>query len=355
MIASQRRPEVLDLDEFIEKSLENEDFGEFKDKISLKTKIYFILNGEFKFPTCSGCGKTIFKNVLNLNLGFNHHKTQHDVYCSQTCKNKSSNFSNRLSKIEKMKFENQQFKEEINKRREMTSLEHHGDKHFRNIEKSRATSLKHFGVSNPMKSEAIKKKAERSCLEKFGVKNPFMNQKCKNKIRATTKLHFGVEISSQSSLVQAKMKESKLRNYGTCSPSWKYLYDGHSFDSGWELCYYIWLVDAGINFKHPSGIALKYLDLEAKEHFYYPDFLVEDEPVEIKGKQFIKEDGSWRNPFANGNEHEDMLMRAKQKCLLDNHVLVLAENDIKFFTSYVEAKYDVKNYLHFVKKFKKKF
>lgn len=354
MITSQRRPEVLGLDKFIEECLENEDFGQFKYEISLKTKIYFIIAGKAEFPTCSGCGKTIFKNVLNLDLGFNHHKTQHDVYCSQVCKNQASRFSQTLSEVEKLKFRDKDFKEEIIKRREMTSFERHGDKCFRNVKKSRNTSLQHFGVDNPMKSEAIKKKAERSCFEKFGVKNPFMAQSCKNKIKETTKLHFGVDISSQSPLVQMKMKESKLKNYGTCSPSWTYAYDGCSFDSGWELCYYVWLVDAGIKFKYPSGISIKYLDFEGKSHFYYPDFLVEDELVEIKGKQFIGKDGVWLNPFGHGNEHEDMLMRSKQKCLLENNVMVLSENDMKFFTSYVEARQNVKNYMLWVRNFKNK-
>lgn len=54
----------------------------------------------------------------------------------------------------------------------------------------------------------------------------------------------------------------------------------------------------------------------------------------MKGVQFIKEDGTWQNPF---DHFQDDLFEAKHKCLLENGVHIIY--DISDYLSYIEDKY----------------
>lgn len=77
-----------------------------------------------------------------------------------------------------------------------------------------------------------------------------------------------------------------------------------------------------------------------------PDFKVEDQLVELKGSQFLKEDGSWKNPY---DKSQDGLFEAKHQCLLKNSVKIIYTDEYMNYVKYVEEKYG-KDYL---KQFKK--
>ena len=76
-----------------------------------------------------------------------------------------------------------------------------------------------------------------------------------------------------------------------------------------------------------------------------PDFLVENQLIEIKGRQFLNEDGTWRNPY---NKNQNEICEAKHQCVLKNNVKILYFNNYKKYLDYINDKYG-KDYL---KKFK---
>ena len=67
-------------------------------------------------------------------------------------------------------------------------------------------------------------------------------------------------------------------------------------------------------------MALGINEFDGKTHFYLPDFLVDGQLVELKGDQFLKDDGTWKNPYDHG---QDALYEAKHQCLVKNNVVIL--------------------------------
>lgn len=110
----------------------------------------------------------------------------------------------------------------------------------------------------------------------------------------------------------------------------RYCYDNNIFDSSWELAYYIYLKDFGINFEYHPDTTFPYkLDENAiKFKKYHPDFKVHDKYVEIKSS-FLA-------------EHQD---KHKLEFLDNLGIEVLLKDDIKPFLNYIDEKYG-KNYLN---------
>lgn len=105
--------------------------------------------------------------------------------------------------------------------------------------------------------------------------------------------------------------------------------DGITFDSSWELAFYIYLRDYGIPFEYHPNIEFPYKidEDDTKFHVWKPDFKVHDKYVEIKG-----------NHLAEGKDKNKMEF-------LDNlGVDVITGSDIKPFLDYVANKYG-KGYL----------
>ena len=105
----------------------------------------------------------------------------------------------------------------------------------------------------------------------------------------------------------------------------KYKYNGINFDSAVEIAYYIWLTDNHIEFQYKPKIVF-YYEYNDKQHFYMPDFKVQDQYVEIKGNQFFDKNGDMQNPY---DHSQDELYRAKQKCMELNNVKILKFDEYK--------------------------
>ena len=105
--------------------------------------------------------------------------------------------------------------------------------------------------------------------------------------------------------------------------------DGITFDSSWELAFYIYLRDYGIPFEYHPKIEFPYKieEDDDKFHLYRPDFRVHDKYVEIKG-----------NHLAEGKD------KNKMDFLDDLGIDVFTGNDIKPFLDYVAQNYG-KGYL----------
>ena len=268
-------------------------------------------------------------------------------------------------------------------------------------EKSIQTCMKNFGVLFPMQSEKVKQKSKQTCLMKYGCENAAQSKEVQDKTKNTVKKRYSVDFISQSEELKEKKRKSCLEHYGCENPSQceeikfkkvktslerfgcehpmqnhdvrlkaqhscKLIYgcehpmQNHdvrlkaqtrysckeiSFDSAPELAFYIWLSDNNIKFEYQPNITFEY-EFEGKKHFYMPDFLVEDQLVELKGNHFLNEDGTWRNPY---DSSQDGLFEAKHQCLIKNNVKILYSDDYKKYLDYIDDKYG-KEYL---KKFKK--
>ena len=85
--------------------------------------------------------------------------------------------------------------------------------------KRKETSLKKWGVDNPMKSKKVKEKLEKSILEKWGVDHYSKTDEFKEKIKETTLDKWGVDHYSKTDEFKNKFKETSLIKWGVDNPS----------------------------------------------------------------------------------------------------------------------------------------
>ena len=227
----------------------------------------------------------------------------------------------------------------------------------RSKEKSKETMKSHYGVEHALQHPEIAKKAvetcRQTCLEKYGTTSYSSSQQCKD----DNKERYGVEHLFQAEEFKEKSRKTCLEKYGhenamqcrdvRVKGQQKYHYDGLHFDSAPELAFYIWLADHSLKFEYQPNISFEY-ECNGKKHVCMPDFEVDGQLFELKGDQFLKEDGTWQNPY---DHQQDARYEAKHQCLLKNNVTILHEDDYKKYVNSVEEKYG-KEYLSNFKKIK---
>lgn len=231
-------------------------------------------------------------------------------------------------------------------------------------EKFKETSLKKYGVENPIQNKEIIKKRIKTCQEKYnndtflGSKEHLNNlENIKEKIKQTCLKKYKVTNAYMLKEIQEKGQATCLKNNGTLFPSQnyeifkksrsKYKYNNITFDSSWELAYYIWLTDHKINFEYQPNIKFKYIANE-KEHFYFPDFKIGNELIEIKSDHFFDKNGNFRCPFNILDENIQNEYKAKYECMLNNNIKIMRKNEIRNILYYIESRYGKK----YLKQFK---
>lgn len=186
---------------------------------------------------------------------------------------------------------------------EKTNLKLYGCRNY-GIVRSREILKEKYNTPNPWQIPGVKDKVEQTCIEKYG-----------------SKFHF--------------------RNL--------YLFDNVTFDSKWELIYYIWLKDNNIQFTYHPDIKLSFNYNNEIKH-YEPDFLVNQKLVEIKGKQFFLDKDPNKRMICSYDRTKDDLYEAKHQCMIQNNVKIIT--DITEYENYINEKYGL-NYLIQFKKEKK--
>lgn len=228
-------------------------------------------------------------------------------------------------------------------------------------EKTKQTNLERYGVENPFQVEEFKEKIKQTNLERYGVENigqsDYYNKICDER--------YGKDRLSKNGVFRLKMEKTCLENSGltlaekgkqTCRQKygvdgfsqskqyreimferygmyhvrkWIYKYQEQSFDSFPELCFYMYCIENNIEIiREPTELTFTFEDKECR---YYPDFLVNNQLVEIKGKQFLKEDGTWCNPY----DHSlDKLFEAKHQCALQNNVKILYQKEYQKYLNW---------------------
>lgn len=202
-------------------------------------------------------------------------------------------------------------------------------------EKARATLIKKYGVDNIYKLDEFIELRKQTNLKKYGVENPFQSEEVKQKIKESNIKKYGYEYPMQSPQFKAKLKDYYLKKYGVpVKPNYGYLYDDIYFDSSWELAFYIFHKDLGMDISRCDD-SYEYT-FNNETHYYYPDFKMENRIYEIKGDQFFDKDNKMICPF---DHSKDDLFESKHQCMLQNKVTILRQKDVEPYLWYVERTY----------------
>lgn len=181
-------------------------------------------------------------------------------------------------------------------------------------------------VSNSKTPEIIKKQKEcyKNTMNKlYGVDNYFQSEEFKNYIKLHNLDRYGVQWYAQSEDFRKKFH----------IPFKSYYCDGEHFDSSWELVYWIYCKDHNKNIKR-EPLKLKFY-YDGVEHTYYPDFLCNNDLIEIKGTHMLDENKKLKAIYKYDNQG---LLDAKQRCMDENNVIIYTEGDLVEMFKYFNNK-----------------
>ena len=171
-----------------------------------------------------------------------------------------------------------------------------------------------------MQSSEIKKKTAITCIAKYGGTNP-----------------------NKSKAVQEKVILTKFNRYGCIPIGQRFKVGEIYFHSFPELCIYLYCIENNIDIKR-EPVKLVFI-VDDKKYFYIPDFMINDQLVEIKGNQFLAEDGTWINPF-DMSEEGIRFNKAKYNCAIENNVRILYTNDyLKYINWFYKNGYVKDDYI----------
>ncbi len=241
-------------------------------------------------------------------------------------------------------------------------------------------SLENWGTRKPQQSEKCKAITEAHNMEKYG--KPYIHTYGSKEWCDNMETKYGVKYAQQSESIREITKSNNVKKYGvdhwaktedhdnrikdmifkakeTCAKKYgvdsysktqefnekkitKCVYNGIKFDSIAEMCVYIFCISNGIPIFRNTKIKITYTDMNGKEYYTFPDFIINGKLVEIKGRQFYGKDGvSWIHPFnkkkVNGNwisltlEEKEFLndkAERKRRKLIEQGVMILKDTDI---------------------------
>lgn len=306
---------------------------------TLATRVYWILNGITSFDDfrccCHHCHKNgQHRNVRNVFAGYTD-------FCCKKCMHDSDQRKNKYKEVCLKKFgvENASQSAIVKDKKRMSSLSKYGvDNPAKAAEvkqKTQNTNMSRYNAKCSFQNEAVKEKCIQTILKNYNVRHPLQNSNIAQKAQATTYKHYGVKYPMLSHEIRAKAKQ-------------KYCFDNIWFDSKPELALYVYLKDNNIDFTYQPDMHFTYM-CNGIQYFYFPDFVVNNQVIEVKGRHFFKEDGTMCNPFAH---YQDDIYEAKHQCMMRNNVKILLDDSAEICKAleYAKAKYG-KDYLD---KFKKK-
>lgn len=317
--------------------------------LRLSTRMYWIINDIYDYPECELCHRS-FTYSIQFNRGYHR-------YCKDCINSKDSDRTKHARETNLKKF---------------GCISNFGNKE--NREKGKRTLMFHYGVDHNWKSTKVRNGGKKTCKQLYGDENYNNREKSKhtklekygdenynnpNKISQTWNKHaendpsFVLERNRKSKQTKKERygdenysntqlaKETLMKRYGRLHGfKGRYQFDSKKFDSSYELAYYIWLKDTGIRFVYPCPFNIEYLNEETNRvKTYCPDFLVEDNIVEIKGEHFFKNNDPSTKILINPYNSSDSTPKYKMKCMLDNNAIILSNNECQKYIDYVNDKY----------------
>lgn len=216
-------------------------------------------------------------------------------------------------------------------------------------EKTKKTNLQKYGCENVFQAQTVKEKCKQTNLIKYGHENCMQSDEIKTKLRQTCLEKYELTNGGWSEFAQIKIKQTNLEKYGT-EYFWqssyyqktahkKYYYDNIYFDSSWELALWIFAKDHNEEIER-CPIKFEYY-VGDKLHYYFPDFRYKNQIIEIKGNQFLDENGMLKVCY---NNMTGEIVKAKHRCILDNKVEIWPKNKVQFALDYIKQTYG-KDYL----------
>lgn len=210
---------------------------------------------------------------------------------------------------------------------------------------SMKSGYRHHCNKNCMNQDkTVQTKRLNTNIEKYGYATSFFSKETQDKVKQTIQLKYGVSNPYAADAVKQKIKKTNLKKYGVENPQQNheihvktmkhYKYNSLNFDSSWELAVYIYCIDHNIHIER-EPVRFKYTNFDGKDSYYFPDFIIDDELVEIKGDQFLNEDNTLKD-------------KAKLKCMNEHNVSLWIKSDVQKYITYCEEKFeDIKWYNQF--------
>lgn len=197
--------------------------------------------------------------------------------------------------------------EEMTVKCKKTKLDNHGDENYNNYDKIVNTCEEKYKVSSPLELDITKDNYTKS------VKSGTRRIKFLKSYNATCNKKYNGK--SPNSIPEIRNKQRH-----------RYLYDNVKFDSSYELIYYVYLKAHGINFEYHPNICFEYISI-GKKHTYFPDFIVNNEIIEIKGEHYFK-NGDFSDPYNRMNNDKQIIAKDKMACMLSNNVKIFTKKDL---------------------------
>ena len=158
-------------------------------------------------------------------------------------------------------------------------------------EKIKQTNLEKYGETSYTKTKEYKERTKQTNLKKYGVEYTFQANEIKEKIAKTNLERYGSENVSNNKTIREKAEQTIINKYGVYhAPTYNYRCDNLSFDSFPELCFYLYHIKNNIKIIR-EPVTLDFI-FDNKIYHYTPDFEINNSLIEIKGSQFLKEDGT---------------------------------------------------------------
>ena len=203
-------------------------------------------------------------------------------------------------------------------------------------------------ISETVKSAKCQEQTKKTNLEKYGVEYTFQVDDFRNKSKQTKLAKYGNAYYTNSAKTaitklarynnagytnRDKAIQTLKQRYGIEHPPRKlYCFETEYFDSLPELAFYLYHISKGSNISRTPCKFSYYVNGEI--HSYFPDFELNSQLIEIKGPQFLTEDGRWQNPY----DHSlDSVMEAKHQCALKNNVKILYGKDYQKYLDWFKT------------------
>lgn len=317
---------------------------------TLTTRVYYILNEITEVRRCEICGKELTKPITS--LVYEPSTTCDNKECRVAAKNKHifekygpdyfQQWQDKVQKTNIAKYgtSNAMFNEDVRKKQQENALAKVRKDKQSILNKRINTVVSRYGVSNVGQLPDHDYKMKATSLQRYGKISYSSTVECKIKVKEA---HMKRTPEQRNHTLQ-KTIATRLKKYGVPFYSQtvefikhhrsRYLYHDISFDSSYELIYFIWNEDRNIPIERCTE-SFKYY-YEGKTFSYIPDFIVSGEYVEIKGAHFFDEYGNLVNPFSK-DEYVQQLYRKKGELMRSLGIRIIT--DVSSYQKDVEEKY----------------
>lgn len=230
--------------------------------------------------------------------------------------------------------------EEIKERLRSTCFDRYGAYNINSTEENKQYKSKKFKQRSEEERGLIEEKRAQTNLQRYGVANPSQRKEVITKIFETKETRYG----DASYNNRTKAKATCLDKYGAeyfaqtaefinAAKYRKYCVENAFFDSYPELAVYLYCIHNNISVQR-SPARFEYT-FNNKTHYCFPDFLIDDTLVEIKGAHLFER-----------MQVPDTVENAKLNCLIQHNVEIWTIDKYKpYITWFKEQGFKKEDYL----------